>query len=367
MKRRKGILRSISTGMVTLCVLLAGIGVQAAPTPEEYNESVRAKANGIEEKYGVTVKYPTGGTYAGIGTGTLSTLDTCLDYLTPELVKALSAWCKEETGKGLAFSFTANPDYAGSASGHAVAGYTQARSLIEIVLPSGYGTGNLTGSSPIAIVHEMGHVLQEYLKSVHGAANLSSQWKKLNGGVAYGASKWSRTVFTSAYAAGDYEEDFADTVAYGFVCNRAGLSIAKYLKTAEDVDTPLGAKVNYLGRLLKKYFPENEQVLTNLAKCRQAASSLTWNGLKLSGNSLEYIGFNPPYNVLGGVLRQLELKQKSSVWVYEVGGWLVTDATGAQHLVFPGGSHFALKEAKAVETTATDDAPPEPETPADGK
>jgi hypothetical protein len=312
-------------------------------SPEEYNESVRQMAALLEKTYGIDLSYPMGKTYAGIGTATLSTLDTCLAYLTAPVVRTLSAWSEEETGDRLAITYVYSLAQGEAADGNPVASYTQEKSLIEILIPRANAKVAVTGSSPFAIVHELGHTAHSYFEDTYGATKLSTQWRKLGGGAAYGSSRWERTVFASEYAATDYEEDFAESFSFGFVCNRAGVSIARYLQNTEGETTPLGKKIDFISQLLSAYMEDAEEAVANLDKCRTAPRTFTWNGLEMSGSSLEYRGFSAPHNVLNGTLRQLNIASASATWERDVGGWNVIDTAGRQYLVFPGGAYTRLK------------------------
>jgi hypothetical protein len=344
MQTHSPITRSILALLLTLCLLLSGFPGIAAGTvsPEEYNEAAAQKAASLEKAYGIDISYPMGKTYAGIGTATLSTLEACLAYLTAPVVRELSAWSKDETGDRLSINYVYSLTHGEPIDITPVASYTRDLAVIEILIPRANSKKAISGSSPLAIVHELGHVAQGYFEDAYGKSKLSTQWKKLCG-AAYGSSKWERTVFASEYASSDYQEDFAETFSFGFVCNRAGVSIAQYLQDADGNTTPLGKKVNFIGQLLSAYIEESEDALTNLAKCRTAPRTYTWNGLRMSGSSLEYRGFPAPHNVLNGTLKQLGIASDSSTWEKDVGGWVVTDTTGQRYLVFPGGAYALLK------------------------
>jgi hypothetical protein len=292
-------------------------------------------AASLEKEYGIDIAYPMGKTYAGIGTATLSTLDASLAYLTAPVVRGLSAWSKEQTGTPLTITYLYTIQYDDPGKGNVAASYTQAKSLIEILIPRANSKAGVTGSSPLAILHEMGHAAHAYFGEKYGTSKLSTQWRKIIGDAAYGSSRWKETVFTSAYAATAYEEDFAETFSYGFVCNRAGVSIARYLRDAEGESTPLGKKVTFISQLLDAYMQDADEAVANLAKCRTAPATFTWDGHKLSGISLVFRGFPAPHNVLTATLRQLGIESASSRWEREVGGWIVTDTAGRRHLVFP--------------------------------
>lgn len=336
---------------ISLFVLLSGIpaaaaGSEPAQSLEAYNAEVKEKADSLAKKYGVAIKYPAGAGYAGIGTATLATLDACLEYVTPAVMKELSAWYKEKTGSKLTFSYTNTPDFDRTNSGHPIAGFTYEKALIQIFVPRSNNPGAVqTGNSPTAIIHEVGHAVHEYLIAKAGSARLREQWTKLNGTAGYGGgSSYDRNAFVSRYAASDYDEDFADTFAYGYVCNRAGFSIAKYLKSGEK-NTVLGDKVALLEKLVASYFEDAGDSVINLKKCWSTPESVSYRGFKFSGNSMEYVGYNAPYGVLSATLKSLGIAAKSSKWERSVGGWVVADAKGAEYMVFPGGASTVLKKA----------------------
>ncbi|MDR2931870.1 MAG: putative zinc-binding metallopeptidase [Oscillospiraceae bacterium] len=333
--------------IIIMFVTAFPLQVFAADTSQsitQYNADVLAKKQALEKKYGIRITYPQNeNSYAGIGTATLATLDTCLEYVSPELIKQLSEYYSQKNGVRLTVTYTHTANFETVENARPVAAFTDALSLIEVLVPRATSNSMSSGNGPTAIVHELGHAYHEFLISNMGAAALRRQWTALNGGAAYGG-RADRTVFVSDYAASSYDEDFADTFAHAFVCNRAGYSIAKYLKTASGGATALGSKVAYLEKLVAQYSPGAKTAQTNLRKCYTTPDSITYRGLKFSGSSMEYVGFNAPYGVINAIVRQLPFETKSKVWDKSIGGWLVVSKSGKEYIVFPGGNYTEIKQ-----------------------
>ncbi|MDL2233398.1 putative zinc-binding metallopeptidase [Ruminococcaceae bacterium OttesenSCG-928-L11] len=335
--------------LLLICVMIGAVPLQpmvaiaATPTKEEYNAAVLAKTQELEEKYGIVISYPMRNGTAGIGTATLSNLDRCLSTLTAGVVKKLSAWYKTNKGVPITFDYTHTPFASQRDDMIALASFTPALALMQIYTPPSSAAGAvLTGNGPIAIIHEMGHAFHEYAKSVYGASSLSRDWQALNGKQSYGSgADYSASTFVTAYASTAYSEDFADTFSHGFICTNAGFSIAGNL-TKNGAATALGKKVSFMEQLLVKCFGANATVVSNFQKCRSTPTTLTYEGLKLSGNSLEYIGYNAPFGVLASLLKYLGIKEETSKWERSIGGWTVTATSGQTYLVFPGGEYTKL-------------------------
>lgn len=343
--KSSGMLRRVFSSFLLTCLIFTGLPVYGASSrAEEYNEAVRLKRNELQEKYGIRILYPLGNSYAGIGTATLATLDTCLDYMTPSFTKQLSRWYKENTGYQLTISFTNAPDFADTESGHPVAGFTFEKALLQVYVPAiSDNRATATGCSPTAIIHEFGHAYHEFLKEQYGASQLLKDWKAMNGGTTYQLrTSWDKSLFVSQYASISYDEDFADTFAYGFVCNRPGFSISSQLQ-ADGASTGLGKKISFLEKQLPLYMTQMSAATANLAKCRSTAPSITWRGLRFSGNTMEYIGYNAPYGILKGTLHSVGLSEhQSATWERQIGGWVVVSNTGKEYAVFPGGAKTLL-------------------------
>ena len=322
------------------------IPATAASTTEAdaYAQTVLDKKAAIEKTYDIKIVLPTV-SKGSLGTATLATLDTCLSYLSADFVKQLSAWYKAETGQKLTFSYVGRaPTFANGS--HPSAEFVYEKALINLFIPTSGQSFTLSGSSPVAILHELGHAYHAYAKQQYGASKLQSKWVSLNGEKIYGSSREpDRTKYVSAYALTDYDEDFAETFAHAFVCHNAGFSIASSLKKDGKV-TVLGSKVAFLEELIAAHITKSDSALGTIKKAYTSPAQLSWEGLKLSGSSLEYIGFNAPHKVLPNVLRFAGIQSAESEWKKALGGWVVTAKDGGRYLVFPSGAKVTLK-AKA--------------------
>lgn len=326
--------------MLTVVSVPVTVLAETTVSVSDYNAQVLEKKQSLEKKYGISINYPQSETsYAGIGIPTLITLDTCLSYVTPEIISQISEYCVSTNDKKLTISYSHSPDF----ELNAVAAFSPSRSLIQIYSPRSSNKKDLsTGSAPLYIVHEVGHAYYEFLASIIGENELRQQWTALNGGASYGSVQSGKNVFVTEYAATDYREDFADTFGYAFVCNRAGLSIAKQLKTASGGLTPLGEKVEFIKKMISKHSPNSTEAITNIDKAYKTPDQLDYRGLILSGSALQYIGYNEPYGIVKAVTASLPFDVAITQWDKTVGGWIVTSNTGKEYLAFPSGIYTDL-------------------------
>ena len=337
--------------LLTLCLMLPGLpGLSGLPVTaaaaeatdtDTYVQGVLDKKAALEKAYDIKIVLPTV-SRSSVGTATLATLDTCLGYLSADFVRQLSQWYKAETGQKLTFSYIAQaPTFADGS--HPNAEFVYDKALINLFIPSTRQGQSFSGSSPVAIMHELGHAYHAFARKKYGSAKLQTKWNELNGEKIYGTRReLDRNKYASAYALTHYDEDFAETFAHAFVCNRAGFSIAANLKK-NGKNTVLGNKITFLQSLISTQITKPDTALTNLKKIWSTPAYLSFEGMKLSGNSLEYVGFNAPYNVLKNVLRALDMQAAKSEWKKAVGGWVVTEKDGKRSLVFPGGAKAPLK------------------------
>ncbi|MCL2056748.1 MAG: hypothetical protein FWH02_05975 [Oscillospiraceae bacterium] len=335
-------LKKIFALLIVLSAVLSGLPAMAAEDAAElYNSRVAAKAAQMEQKYGVTIKYPgPNPNYVGIGPGTLNTMDSSLDKIGPALVKRLSAWSREYTGRRLVLDFTFRPSFDHIAE-NALAGYTPELSLMEFVVPTPGSNSFISGCTPIAITHEFGHLFYEFIVNAHRGENLRQNWSRLNGQGYSG--RFVMSTHASSYAAVTLEEDFAETFAFALIMTRPGLSMSARMLNSQGGDTRLGLKVKYLETLIRKYTPEAADTLENIAKSRNVKSSAVWNGMSFSGTSLEFMGYTAPHNVIKPLLRYLGITAaKTPLWEPEIGGWDVAASGGRRYLVFPSGSSAEL-------------------------
>lgn len=354
-KRKVGdvvIKKSVSLALAVLLVYalcstpIAFAANSSQPTPDQYNSEVSSYAKSLEEKYQVQIKYPIRSDgYAAIGTATLATLDSTLGYLSPTVVKQLSRFYYETYGKGLTLEYDYLPEDLQKKDIAALGFFSSDDAKIQLFIPTKGANMTLSGNSPFTILHEFGHAYYIYLAHKIGSVSIKKDWDVLNRGFDYLGEpvKADRESFMTSYATVNFEEDFAETFAYSFGCNRDGLGINHRLVTPEGRTTILGKKVEYIQSSFPRYLKDTDQALNTLETMRQTRPFKQYTDLKLSGNSLEYMNFNQPAGVLPNVLASLKIEPVSTEWHWQIGGWLVKDTTGGEYLVFPGCTYVTLK------------------------
>jgi len=313
----------------------------------DHNASVRQLELELEEKYAITISYPTfgqdGGEAAGIYPATLETLDTALGYVSPYLVRSVSSYYQQTTGKRLRFSYRFSALNGESWSNEVtLAGFDPDEALIELYIPGPGEGAMMTGDTPMSIVHEFGHAVHMMLENEPGFSALESNWNAANGNYRYSAGNIvenpNDTVFVTGYGATSFAEDFAETFAHSFVCNRPGTGMSGKMGTTER-PTPLGKKIAAIDSLLRTYYPKAETAYQNFRRLYTTPSSATYRGLQLSGYHLQFMGFPEPRYLPVGTLEQHSgISANQYRWISAIGGWFVD--TGAENniVVFPDGT-----------------------------
>lgn len=328
--------------VILALILCLGLALPAAAAD---NSAVDAKIVELQKKYDLVIQYDKDSDgSASIGTGTLHTLDTQLAKVTPEVVKQVSAFVQRQTGRKLTYSFTYSfnlpIDLPANVEAHGV--FHEDRGVIEIFLPSSSRDTYSSGDNPLAMVHEFAHALEWFCRAQYGD-KLQSEWTALNAGAAYsssfdGTGGYKTNTFISLYAATSYDEDFAETFAHAIIRDRAGLGFYNLLST-DGVKTPLGKKVDYLIALLPRCLQSSATITANLQKAYTTSIYKDFQGQRLTGIHMQYMGLSYPRYVLKGIMSAPEVNDgiASSTWVYEIGGWYVVSTSGKYYLVYPGG------------------------------
>ena len=334
--------------LLVIAFVIGGLPLTALAAEEktvaEYNAEILEKKQSLEKKYGISITYPQSeGKKAGINLATLNNLDKSLEYVTPEITKQLSQFLLDTNGKKLTIKFSHSPHFL-TPEPSPLASFTPATSVIELFSPrSSNKKYSSTGVAPTMIIHEIGHVYHEFLISKLGSAKLKNEWQSFNGSAKYASSKFNKNVFISEYGATTYNEDFAETFARMFVCDRAGYSIAKSLKSTSKGPGAIAQKVAYLENLIAKYSPNAETALKNIKAVYKTPEKTEYKDLLISGSSVEYIGFSEPMGIFNAIkANKLPFDVKSKKWDKTIGGWTVTATSGKKYLVFPGGLYTAL-------------------------
>jgi len=339
--------------IVALAATACGLATIAAPSETyaltdaiENTLTVEKLAKTLQEKYGVFIQYPTVGTEYGqssvIFPQTLKTLDAALSTVTPEMVRQVSEYYYDRNGRHLTFTYTSSDlrgPYGYSSSPEVMVGsFDGDTSQIELYIPLQGGQAIATGDNPLTILHEFAHAVQFMLANQIGYARMEQQWNSLMDGAAYGQSPADPKIFITQYAAVDFEEDFAETFSYIYMCNRPGLGFSHRLFDEPDAPNPLGKKAAYIERLIARHFTEINASLENYRKIYSTPASVNKLGVRLSGPHLLFIGMEEPRTVPLMLLTSLDVNEPDLVWLSEIGGWYCQDASGNHLLLFPNGT-----------------------------
>ncbi|MGI6404613.1 MAG: hypothetical protein ACOX0K_10500 [Oscillospiraceae bacterium] len=346
--------------VLAVMLLWSGMTVPALAAPsqtyslsdlEQNNREVEELAEALEEKYGITILYPTetgenSRQLATIVPETLRTLDEALDTVTPRLVRKVSAYYYELNKRRLTFEYV-YADMRGPYSEKPqpevqVGGFNRHTSRIRLYIPFWEEQGVATGDNPLTILHEFGHAFHFMLTDRYGYISMERRWLGLMEGNFFAPESVDKKVFITEYAATQYDEDFAETFAHAFACNRAGLGISHRLSRKmgrTTVTTPLGKKVAYIERLLKITMPDNLEMLDNFRLVYSTPTSTTAAGLRLSGPHLIFINMPEPRLVPLTLLNNLLVDEKSTVWFPSLGGWYCKDVYGNHLVLFPEGTY----------------------------
>jgi len=336
---------------MTVPVLAAPSQTYSIRDFEQNNREVAELAEALENKDGITILYPTktGENFQQLATivpETLRTLDEALAAVTPSLVRKVSSYYYELNKRRLTFEYV-HADMRGPYGEHPqsevqVGGFNRYTSRIRLFIPNPGEQGVATGDNPLTVTHEFAHAFHYMLTDRYGYISMERRWLELMEGYSFAPERVNKKVFVSEYAATEYDEDFAETFAHAFVCNRPGLGISNRFfrqmgKTK--VVTPLGKKVAYIEQLLKLTMPDNQEMLENYRLVYSTPVSTTAAGLRLSGPHLLFINMPEPRLVPMTLLRNLLVSEKSTVWFPSLGGWYCQDLYGNHLVLFPEGTY----------------------------
>lgn len=324
-----------------LAILLALLGACPAWAAEDKNAKVEEKRLALEQKYNIVIRYDVDqdGT-AAIGTGDLATLDVALSPVTAAVVRQVSSYYEQKLGSKLTFAFQYTRYHQPDANVEILASFNTETADIELYIPSSSAGTFTTGASPITILHEFAHAYYFMFADKYGKSNMEKEWVAINGGVAYNegflAYAYNKVTFMSSYGATSLEEDFAEIFSHAFLRHREGQGFSHRLMNGDRL-TALGKKVAFIEKMLPMYLTDTGTAVANLHRIYTNPINLYYQGIKLSGEQLEYVGCTYPRYVLNGILGYYGLKQESNRWIFEIGGWEVKATDGQYYLVFPGG------------------------------
>ena len=327
----------------------------AAATPlgggviSEHNKTVEHIVSELEERYNIDISYPIRHSgYAAIGPPTLDTLNSALEFITPEMVREISEFYRVVKGTGrleIAFEY---PPLSSSDTNSALAAFNSAQAKLRIFIPHSNGSMLISGTNPTVIVHEMGHAFHHMLESrVGGAATLQKMWENLSA-VRYNYSRQNNTnpnnlIFATAYASTDYGEDFAETFAMLFTANRPGLGVSARFKDSNGIATVLSKKADFLTDMVAQHINNNEAALENIALIYSTPTRVVYNGIAFSGNELQYIGFSEPNGIYKAIEDNLSITTKNSQWIKQLGAWWIESHDGYSFYAFPGGAYTTIE------------------------
>lgn len=337
-----------------LLVFALGTTVWAAPSktyrindPKENNREVETLAAALEEKYGIAILYPTvtgedSQQLATIFPAMLATLDEALSTVTPALVRQVSAYYYRQTGRRITYSYTyadlRGPYGFGGGNEVQVGGFNRQNARIELFIPQQEGQAIATGDNPLTIVHEFAHAVHFMLADQYGYVRMEREWLALMEGHGFAPDYVDGSVFITPYASSEFDEDFAETFAHVYICNRPGLGFSHRLGTREQ-PTALGRKVEYIEKLLGQYLSENQELLENYRKIYETPISTSQSGLRLSGTHLLFIDMEEPRTIPLLLLNNLYVSERNTVWFASIGGWYCQDIFGNHLVLFPEGTY----------------------------
>jgi hypothetical protein len=220
-----------------------------------------------------------------------------------------------------------------------VGSYNSRSSRIEIFIPAHKGEAIATGDNPLTLVHEFAHAFQDYAAGSYGYHEMENVWLGFMKGFGFAPETADSRVFITQYASADFDEDFAETFAHAFICNRPGLGIAHRLYGRKDVFTPLGQKVEFIERLIARYALKGADALKNYRKIYSTPATVSEEGLRLSGQHLLFIGMDEPRTVPLMLLKKLYVSEPQTVWFSNIGGWYCKDSFGNDLVLFPEGTY----------------------------
>ncbi len=162
----KGFAKYAAAAFLSLALLLSlETAVFAAPSvtynvqdPAGNTRAVTELAAALEEKYGITILYPTVAgpneqPLATIFPQMLRTLDEALTTVTPELVREVSAYFYKLTQRRLTYLYIyadLRGPYGPAANNEVtVGGFTRQNATIELHIPSNQGQAVATGDNPL--------------------------------------------------------------------------------------------------------------------------------------------------------------------------------------------------------------------------
>lgn len=337
----KRILLLVMTAFLVLQMPFAAMAADEQ-TIEQSNAAIAEKAAELEGKYGVGIVYKTNNNgQATITMNSLDTLDRALENVTPVVVKQVSSYYKKVNGQRITFSYVRSSSNLTGSAEAVLAGFDNTTSLIELYIPGSSADVIATGENPISIVHEFGHAFHFMCADLYGSAKLKTDWMQFNGKIDYHPLNIQENpnsrVFVTGYAATMYEEDVAETFAHAFVRNQAGLGFKNKLST-DGKQTALGKKVAFVENLIATYVNEPEQALENYRQIYTTATAINYQGMRFSGDYLQYMGYPQPRYILSGTLSSLEKNKDQAIWLRVIGGWYVREKNGNEIIIFPGGS-----------------------------
>jgi hypothetical protein len=348
-------MKRFRSALCFLLILLLSVSVLpvqalAATDTETYNNLTLDWARHLISTYDIDIAYGYGSNgYATIGPATLANLEIALQSITAPVVRQLSDFCRQKTGNRLKIVFRYLPSELRAAQMDVLGSYTLSTATMEFYIPA-TSADLASGNNPLVVTHEFGHLFHDYVGDKIGFDTLKKNWMSLNGSASYSATNPSAnaTTFASIYAACDYDEDIAETFAYAFCANRAGLGITSRLRNSAGNPTNLARKIAYTENLIAACFTNSANCVANLRKVYSTPTNLSFMNQYMSGDIMMYIGYHEPAGLANNVLAAAGLRGQPYTWRSDVGGWLVTATTGTW-LVFPGSSQkMALPQRQAA-------------------
>lgn len=345
--------RTVAAALVLVVACAASsVTVFAAPSKTyvvdnvaAHNQAVNDLGASLQKKYDITIQYPV---YTadderiyGIFPETLHALDAALETITPGVVRQVSDYYRQKNGQRLTYAYTyadLRGPYGFIATPQVtVGGFDDKTSRIELYIPRPGQEAVASGDNMLTAAHEFGHALHLMIADQYGYDKMAREWLSLMNGAGYGAGQISTTTFITEYASTSFDEDFAETFAYAYMCNRSGLGLYGRL-VRDNTRTILGSKVAYVENLIPRYLTDTDPSMENFRKVYTTAASTSYNGIKLSGAHLMSIGMDEPRSAPLMLLNMLEVQESSLVWIKEVGGWYCKDANGQHRILFPDGA-----------------------------